>query len=308
MDKLQSMQALVNVVNAGTYTRAADLMNLPISTLTRLIQGLEAELKIRLLHRTSRKLALTAEGQAYYEGAIRVLEAVAALESDVTSASGKPHGKVRVEMAGSAAYHLVVPRLPEFFAAWPDIEVELAVGNRAVDLIAENVDCVVRLGPLMTDTLVARPAGWFDLLACASPEYLERHGTPASPEDIARDHTLIRMASPSTGRQFDYTLGRGERSVTLAGRHNLTVNDSTAAVQAAACGLGVLVTYGFMVRAGVAAGRLVALLPDWECERVAVHVAYPANRHLTHKVRVFVDWLIEVFREQTMADAAWSGR
>lgn len=299
MDKLQSMQALVNVVNAGTFTRAADLMNLPISTLTRLIQGLEAELELKLLHRSSRKLTLTPEGAAYYEGAIRVLESVAMLESDVTSASRTPRGRIRVEMAGSAACHLVVPRLPDFFARYPEIEVDLAVGNRAVDLVAENVDCVVRLGPLMTDTLVARPVGVLPLMACASPAYLARHGTPVSPEEIARHHTLIRMASPSTGRHFDYTLSQGERVAPLAGRHCLSINDSTAAVEAAAAGLGILITYGFLVRAGVAAGRLAALLPDWECERVHVHVAYPANRHLTHKVRVFIDWLIEVFRTET---------
>jgi LysR family transcriptional regulator, regulator for bpeEF and oprC len=295
MDKFEAMQALVSVVNAGTFTRAANLMNVPTSTITRLVQTLEKELGVKLLHRTSRQLTLTQEGAAYYEGAVRVLEEINALDSSVTSASKSPRGRIKVELSGSAAYNLIIPKLPDFFARYPDVQVEMNIGNRAVDLIAENVDCVLRLGPLLSDTLIARPLGVLSLITCASPAYLERHGTPQHPETLEKSHTVIRMTSPRSGRDFTFELRRDGVLVEVKGGHQLSVNDSTAALAAGLAGLGVVTTYAFMIHPHVVSGALCRLFPDWEGDNIPVHIAYPVNRHLAQKVRVFIDWVASLF-------------
>lgn len=301
MDKLAAMQAFVRVVDAGTFTRAADLLNVPKSTVTRLVQELEKELGVRLLHRTSRRLTLTQEGQTYYDGSIRLLDEVGSLDASVLSATRSPKGKIKVELPGSLAFQVVVPALPDFFARYPDVQVEMNVGNRPVDLIAENLDCVLRLGPLLSDSLIARPAGTLPLITCASPAYLAQHGVPGDPSDLARDHTLVRMISPRSGRDFGFQLTRDGTTVDILGAHQLTVNDSAAALAAGVAGLGVLTTYRFLVEPHLRAGTLQPLFPEWQGDRIPVHVAWPVNRHLASKVRVFVDWALELFREMQTA-------
>ena len=296
MDKLAAMQAFVRVVDSGTFTRAADLMNVPKSTVTRLVQELEKELGVRLLHRTSRQITLTQEGQIYYEGSIRVLDEVGSLDGSVLSATRSPKGKIKVELPGSLAYQLVVPAMPDFFARYPDVQVEMSVGSRSVDLIAENVDCVLRLGPLLSDSLIARPAGTLRLMTCASPAYLERHGVPHAPADLTPGHTIVHMTSPRSGRDFIFQLRREEQIFEIHGAHQLSVNDSGAALAAGLAGLGVLTTYAFLVAPHVRSGALVPLFPEWRGDDIPVHVAYPVNRHLASKVRVFVEWAIELLK------------
>lgn len=296
MDKLAAMQAFVRVVDSGTFTRAADLMNVPKSTVTRLVQTLEKELGVKLLHRTSRQLTVTQEGHAYYEGSIRVLDEIGSLDSSVVSATRSPKGKIKVELPGSLAYQVVVPALPDFFARYPDVQVEMNIGNRSVDLIAENLDCVLRLGPLLNDALIAKPAGTLPLITCASPAYLKRCGIPQEPADLARGHTVVRMNSPRSGRDFVFELRRDDALVEVHGCHQLTVNDSSAALAAGLAGLDVLTTYAFLITPHLQSGALQRLFPDWQGDQIPVHIAYPANRHLASKVRVFVEWAAELFR------------
>ena len=293
MDKLAAMQTFVRVVDSGTFTRAADLMNVPKSTVTRLVQELEKELGVRLLHRTSRQLTLTQEGQIYYEGSIRVLDEVGSLDGSVLNATRSPKGKIKVELPGSLAYQLIMPAMPDFFARYPDVQVEMSVGNRSADLIAENLDCVLRLGPLLNDSLIARPAGSLPLMTCASSTYIERHGLPRDPADLAQGHTIIRMTSPRSGRDFTFQLRRDEQICEIQGGHQISVNDSGAALVAGLAGLGILTTYAFLVAPHIRSGALVQVFPDWRGDEIPVHVAYPVNRHLALKVRVFVEWAIE---------------
>ncbi|RAS25892.1 LysR family transcriptional regulator [Paraburkholderia bryophila] len=296
MDKFAAMQTFVRVIDSGTFTRAADLMNVPKSTVSRLIKELEKELGVRLLHRTSRQLTLTQEGHAYYEGSIRVLDEVGSLDASVLSTTRSPKGKIKVELPGSLAYHVVVPALPDFFARYPDVQVEMNIGNRSVDLIAENLDCVLRLGPLLNDSLIARPAGMLPLITCASPAYLARHGTPENPADLGDSYTIVRMTSPRSGRDFVFHLTCEEMTTEIHGSHQITVNDSGAALAAGLAGLGVLTTYAFLVAPHLQSGALQRLFPDWQGDQIPVHVAYPTNRHLAPKVRAFVDWAIELLR------------
>lgn len=295
MDKLFAMRTFIQVVDAGTFTRAADMMNLPKSTVTRMVQALEKEVGAKLLHRTTRQLSVTEEGAVYYEGAMRLLDQLGQLDQSVAGAGAAPRGRIKVEAAGAVVYNLLIPALPAFFARYPQVQVELGVGNRSIDLIAENVDCVIRLGPLINEGLVARPLGALPMISCASTDYLATHGMPAVPADLEQGHTLIQIVAPRTGRAFTDDITRDGETVTLRGAHQLAVNDSTAALVAALAGLGIVTTYAFLLRPHIEAGRLHAVFPDWRGETVEAHVAFPVNRHLPAKVRVFVDWVIELF-------------
>ena len=184
MDKFSAMQAFVRVVEAGTFTKAADSMDLPKATVTRLIQDLEKELDTKLLNRTTRKVAVTVDGAAYYEQASRLLGEVDELESSMSRAKASPRGKLKVDVPSSLGLTVIIPALPDFYARYPDIQLELGVSDRPVDIIAENVDCVVRGGELTDQSLVARRIGEFYLVSCASPGYLKRHGKPKHPREL----------------------------------------------------------------------------------------------------------------------------
>lgn len=295
MDKLAAMHAFVRVVDSGTFSRAADLLNVPKSTVTRLIQELEKEVGVRLLHRTSRQLTLTQEGQTYYEGSIRILDEVGSLDGSVLGSNRAPKGKVKIELPASVACRVVIPALPDFFSRYPDVQLEMNIGNRPVDLIAENLDCVLRLGPLLSDSLIARPAGTLRLVTCASPAYIAQYGKPDEPADLAQGHTIVRIISPRSGRDFVFQVRREEAVAEVHGAYQLSVNDSSAALAAGIAGLGVLTTYEFLVAPHLQSGALQRLFPAWHGDDIPVHVAWPANRHLASKVRVFVEWAIELF-------------
>lgn len=298
MDKLVAMRTFIQVVDAGTFTRAADMLRLPKSTVTRMVQALEKEMGTKLLHRTTRQLSVTEEGAVYYDGAVRLFEQIGQLEQSVAGEGMAPRGRIKVEAAGAVVYNILIPALPDFFACYPQIEVELGVGNRSIDLIAENVDCVIRLGDIINEALIARPLGQLAMVSCASTAYLARHGMPIRPADLEEGHTLIQIVAPRTGRRFTDDVSRDGVTVTLSGAHRLAVNDSTAALMAAVAGLGIVTTYAFLARPHIEAGTLHVVFPDWKGETVPAHVAYPVNRHLPAKARVFIDWVIRLFERQ----------
>ncbi|WP_256658647.1 LysR family transcriptional regulator [Pseudomonas sp. LP_7_YM] len=295
VDKLDAMRVFVRVVDAGTFTRAADLLNAPKSAVTRKIQALEKLLGVKLLHRTSRRLSLTEAGSHYYQGALKLLDQVNSLESSVAEATQAPRGKVKVGMPGAVAYNLVVPALGSFFELYPDIQLDIQVGNRTADLIAESVDCVIRVGPLMNDSLIARPLGFLGMTTCAAPGYLVKHGIPNHPIELEHGHTLVQLVSPQSARAFSHDLKRRGEIRTLSGSHQISLNDSTAALTAGLAGLGILTTYSFLVKAHLHSGALVEVFPDWEGEQIPVHIALSENRHIASKVRAFMQWTQELF-------------
>jgi DNA-binding transcriptional LysR family regulator len=297
MDKLAAMHTFIRVVEAGTFTRAAETLDLPKSSVTRLIQSLEKEVGVKLLHRTTRQLTVTQEGAAYYEGALAVLEQIGQLDTDVAGTARTPKGTIRIEAPGAVAYNILLPALPDFFARYPDVQVDLGIGNRSIDLIAERIDCVLRLGALLNEALIARPLAPLSMVTCASAAYVAAHGAPRHPHDLrGGGHKLINIVAPRTGRRFTDTLTRAGESIVIDGQQRIAVNDSTAALVAALAGLGVTTTYRFLAQPHLDSGALRQLLPDWDNETVAAHVAYAANRHLPSKVRVFVDWVGMVFQ------------
>ncbi|WP_295849834.1 LysR family transcriptional regulator [uncultured Xylophilus sp.] len=298
MDQIQAMRAFVRVVESGTFTKAADSLALPKASVTKQIQALESRLRVKLLNRTTRRVTVTADGAAYYERTSRLLSDLDDIEASMTNAQADPRGRLRVDVGSSVASLLIVPALAGFHARYPDIQLDLGVGDRPVDLIGDNVDCVIRGGELTEQFLVARRIGTLPFVTVASPAYLQRHGTPQHPQELDDGgHRTVNYFSSRTGRPFPHVFQCGDEQVELSGRYQLAVNESNAHTAAVLSGLGVTQSTTFIAAPHLASGALVQILPDWHRPPLPVHVVYPPNRHLSAKVRAFVEWAAELFAQ-----------
>ena len=296
MDRIAAMSAFVRVVEAGTFTKAADTLDVPNATVTRLIQHLEQDLKVRLLHRTTRSVTVTPEGATYYERVVRLLADLADIESSTKVSQGKPSGKVRVETGAALGAMVIVPALAEFYRTYPDVEVELGVGNRRSDLVAEGVDCAIRAGDINEQMMVARQIGAFHFTTCATPAFLRAYGVPQTPDELAARPT-VGMMSARTGRALPFRFSDGTTESDRTPNHKLIVNDTNSYVAAGLAGLGVIQAPTYAVHQALKAGQLVTLLEEWKTPTIPVHVLYAPNRYLSAKVRVFIDWTIALFEQ-----------
>jgi LysR family transcriptional regulator, regulator for bpeEF and oprC len=295
VDRFMAMRVFSRVVEAGTFTKAADSLEMPKPTVTKLVQSLETHLRVKLLNRTTRRVTVTPDGAAYYERAVRLLSELEDIEASMSNAQANPKGRLRIDVGTSVAGLILIPALPAFHARYPDIQIDLGVSDRPVDLISDNVDCVVRGGELTDQALVARRIGEFHFIACATPEYLRRHGVPSHPSDLDYGHTVVRFFSPRTGRNFPFDFTKDGERLEIQGRYIVSVNDSNAYLAAGLAGLGIIQGPTFMVQRHIASGELEPVLADWWSEPIPVHVVYPPNRHLSTKVRIFVDWVADLF-------------
>lgn len=295
MDQIAAMRAFVRVVEAGTFSRAADLLDMPKPTLTKLVQQLESHLRTRLLNRTTRRVGVTPDGAAYYERAVALLNDLSELDASMASSQASPRGRLRVDVGTALALHVIIPALPDFATRYPDIQIDLGVSDRPVDLIAENVDVAIRGGELTDPTLIARRIADIQLYPYAAASYLQHHGEPLHPREIAAGHKAVNYFSPRTGRSFPFTFERDGETVEVVPPHTVSVNDSTAYVAAAMAGLGIAQIAPFTAREAIASGALRPILRDWNGESIPLFVVYPPNRHLSSRLRVFVDWIAELF-------------
>jgi LysR family transcriptional regulator for bpeEF and oprC len=293
MDRFQAMQVFVRVVDSSSFSKAADTLDMPRASVTTVIQNLEALLGVRLLQRTTRRLNLTPEGAAYYERCVRILADVEETESSLAYGSRPPHGKLRVDMPGSLGRLVMMPFLSEFRARYPDIELMIGLGDKPVDLIQEGVDCVIRVGSLEDSSLVARRIGIFRSVTCATPAYLEKFGEPKTLADLEQ-HTAVNYFHSRTGRMrnFDFMVDGASVDVKMSGM--VSVNDADAYLAGALEGLGLIQLASFMVLPYLRSGRLQEVLPQWRPMPIPISAVYPHNRHLSPKVRVFVDWMAEI--------------
>jgi len=295
MDRIAAMNAFVRVVEAGTFTKAADTLDLPNATVTRLIQSLEQELKVRLLHRTTRRVTVTPEGATYYERVVRLLAELRDIESTAQQSLAKPSGKVKVEAATGIATLMLIPALHEFYREYPDVEIDLSASNRHADLIGEGIDCAIRAGTVSEQLMVARRIGSFSFVTCATPEFLQRRGTPKTPEDLQELPCVGMDTALSPGRGMPFRFRKGDVQAELALPYKLLVNDTNSYLAAGLAGLGVLQVPAYSVSEAFQSGRLVPVLQDWATGDSAVHVLYAPNRYLSAKVRVFIDWVAALF-------------
>jgi DNA-binding transcriptional LysR family regulator len=300
MDRFDAMSAFARVVETGSFTKAAETLRMSKTTVTQLVQQLESRLRVRLLNRTTRKVNVTADGAAYYERVLRLLADMDDAETSLSSASEAPRGRLRVDVPSPLARMILVPALPAFHARHPDIQLDMGVSDRIVDLIGENVDCVVRGGELTDQSLMARRVGDLRLGVYAAPGYLERAGTPAHPRDLEdTHHRIVGFLWSRTGRPLPYAMRRGEESVNVQGRYVLAVDDGNAYLTAGLAGMGVIWLPHYMSEVHLAAGELTPLFEDWRLDPMPLYVAFPPNRHVSAKLRVFIDWIVELMGQYT---------
>jgi len=300
MDQLSAMRAFVRVVETGTFTRAADLLDVPKPTLTKQIQQLEAHLRVKLLNRTTRRVTVTMDGAAYYERALRLLSDLDELDASVTLAQARPSGRLRVDCSSALAISVIIPALHAFHGRYPEIQLDLGLSDRAADLLAENLDCAVRAGEIADQGLIARRIGEMQVITCAAPEYLAQFGTPQHPREIDDGHRIVAYRPALGGRVLPMIFQNHAETIETAGRYVISLNEGMGYIAAGLAGHGILQLPTFMAREPIAKGRLVPLLLDWCTAPKPLHIVYPPNRHLSNKVRVFVDWLAELFAKDAL--------
>jgi LysR family transcriptional regulator, regulator for bpeEF and oprC len=306
MDRLLALQTFARVVELGGFTKAGDSLQLSKTTVSDLVQSLEARLGVRLFQRTTRRVTVTPDGAAFYERCARILADLEEAEASVMQARVAPKGRLRIDVPGAFGRLFVIPALPQFLARYPDLRLELGTGLRPVHLLEEGIDCVVRIGEQPDSSLVARRIGTLSFICCASPEYLREHGVPRTPEDLSA-HRCVNFMSNRTGRILDWEFVRDGRKVQLTLDGVLAVNDSDAYVAAGVTSLGIVKVADYVARPYLESGQLTQVLTDWTAE-VPISVMYPQSRHLSAKVRIFVDWVSELIPKNPLLQPTLTAR
>lgn len=299
LDRFDAMRLFVRIVERRSFSQAALDLNLPASTATEGIKQLEGRLGARLLQRTTRHVSPTLDGEAFYRRCLAILAELEDAEAEFSDA--KPRGLLRVDVHGTLARHVLLPGLPAFLERYPDLKLHLGEGDRLVDLVREGVDCVLRVGDLKDSAMIARRVGMLDEATCASPAYLERHGVPATPDDLSQQgagHRMIGFVSSATGEFFplEFTVDGVLRHVVLPA--TLSVVGAETNIAAARLGLGIIQVPRYHVAADLAAGGLVEILAGYPPSRTPVSLLYPHSRQIPPRVRVFMEWLTREFAER----------
>lgn len=298
MDRFNAMQAFARVVETGSFTKAAETLHMSKTSVTQLVQQLEARLRVKLLNRTTRKVNVTADGAAYYERAIKLLDDLDDAETSLSNALMLPRGRLRVDVPSPFARMILIPALPAFHARYPDIQLDLGVSDRMVDLIGESVDCVIRGGELTDLSLMARRVGDLSLGVYAAPSYLERAGVPSHPKELSLPpHYIIGFRWVRVGLASSYAIHRNGESVNVQGRYVVSVDDGNAGLAAGLAGLGAIRLPDYMAMEHVSRGELVRLFDEWHLDPMPMYIAYPPNRHVSAKLRVFIDWVVELMAQ-----------
>jgi len=293
MDRFNAMRIFTRIVELGSFSKAADDLNIPAATATYTIKQLEARLGVQLLQRTTRHVSTTLDGQAYYQRCVRILADVEETEAGFGNSGVTPRGKLRVDLQGTLAQHYVLPRLSEFFARYPDLELEIGMGDRLVDLVRDGIDCVLRVGELRDSSMVARRVAMLQQVTCASASYLDKHGEPQSLDQLS-GHRAVNFFSPSSGRHypFEFLLDGAPHSVALPG--SVSVSSAEAYVSCCANDLGLIQLPRYHVARQLDSGAFREVLQAWRPAPMQVSVLYPYQRQLSPRVRAFVDWLSDV--------------
>lgn len=305
MDRLAAMQVFVHVVEAGSFVRAAERLGASTSSVSRQVADLEAHLGALLLNRTTRRLSLTETGQAYYERCVQLLADVDEAETIAGAAALRPGGRLKLTCPYNLLAQPIGPALAEFHRRHPQLSFEVTVADRLIDLVEEGFDLAVRIGAPGGERLVARRLGCTQLVACAAPAYLAKHGTPRLPSDVARHHVLTYayVSAPYVWRLTDRK--GGEHEVRVSGP--LHANSGDLLVAAALAGMGIVFEPDFVVGAHLARGDLRRVLDGYSGPKLDVWAVYPSRRHLSAKVRSFVDYLAEVFSADPLRSRAAAG-
>lgn len=315
MDKAAEMMIFARAVEEGSFSAAARDLDLTPSAVSKQIRRLEDRLGARLFNRTTRRISLTEAGQAYYERCARIIQEIEEAEDAITALNENPRGRLRVAATVSFGRMEILPRINQYLERYPDINMEFELTDHHVDLVEEGIDVAIQWREQMEDpSLIARKLCVNRRIICAAPSYLERHGVPRTPEELL-EHNCLTLSEMELFNDWEFEdAERGRRVLHVSG--NFRANNVDALYQAALSGAGLARMSSWLVVPDIRAGRLVPVLPEYPHESSAFYVLYPHRRHLSRKVRTFVDFLVEVFtpvppweREGLEFDAnEWRGR
>ncbi len=294
MNQLLAMRTFVRVVDTGSFSRASDQLALPRSTVSKLVTDLEKHLGIKLMHRTTRALAPTPEGLEYYRHARRLVDELDEVDSAARGQILKPGGHLRVDAPASFANCLLIPALPEFHREYPDISVALGISDRAVNIVGEGVDCVIRAGELEDMAMIGRKVADLEYLTCAAPSYLQRRGMPASPEDLQQNHLKVGYFFTGAGKPVPLMFEKYGQCIEVADCA-FSTNEGNGLKEMLLAGLGVGQHFKSIVQYYVDTGQLISVLPDWSRPTTPLHILYPPNRHQSARLKVFTEWVMRTF-------------
>src|SRR5215469_12723947 len=296
MDQLVCMRSFVRVADLRSFTQAAEALGLSRAVVSTHVAELELHLRCQLFHRTTRRVGLTTDGAEYLSRCQLILAELEAADESMRGARLAPAGKLRVDVPVEFGRALLIPALPKFTARYPDLQLEVQFNDRVVDMIAEEIDLVVRVGAVREPHLIARRVVGTRLLTCASPEYLRTHGVPLEPDDLRR-HRLVGYLPTGTRRPNRWLFQRGTQRVRLGLPFNIAFNSGEAEIRAAIRGAGVVQAMDLIVAEALALGRLQVVLPDWSAPGKPISVVCRTALRDSPKIRVFADFAAELLRQ-----------
>ena len=294
MDRVQSMQVFLRVVESRSFVRAAETLGLPPSSVTGIIKRLEKHLQTRLLNRSTRNLSMTPEGERYFYRCREILDLIDDTEASLHGTAERAQGRLRVDMPGGIAHAIVLSKLAQFQQRYPDIYLMIGINDRQVDLIQEGVDCVIRTGSLHDSTLVARRLGELRWITCAAPSYLDENGIPENLDELQR-HRAVHYFSNTMRRGSELHFVEDGNRVTIQVPGTVAVNETGLYIKLGLDGLGLMQLAEILVTDHLRAGELVEVLADMRPASVPVSLVYPHHRFLSPAMRAFADWTAELF-------------
>lgn len=303
MDRFDAMRAYVQVVECGSFTKAAQALVLHKATISQQVQQLEDKLAVRLLTRTTRSVVPTAEGMAYYQRSCTILQQLDEAEAMLRKGTSSPGGRLRVEVPVALGRLVLVPEIRSFLERYPRINLELGCTDRTVDLVKEGVDCALRGGDLPDSTLVSRRIGEVPFVLCAAPRYVDEHGLPEQPEELVR-HARIGYMPALKGEVRDVRLSRGDQTLEVAMPTRFVTTDSGALLSAGLDGLGIIQIAEFVASHHLASGALIRALPTWRCPSLPLHMVAPTRRQRTARVQAFMEWAQALLARRFAAGSA----
>lgn len=302
MDRVDHLRIFVRIAECGSFTKAAEQLALPRATVSLAVQQLESKLGARLLHRTTRRVGLTPDGEALLDRAAALVADMEDLEQQFRPAGGAIVGRLRVDVPSRIARRLLAPALPAFLSQHPQIDIDLGSSDRLIDLVQEGVDCALRVGSLAPSSLVARPVGHLEMVNCASAHYLQHHGTPHGPQDLAQ-HLAVDYVSVTRGRAAVWEWQEAATKRTTPVRSRVAVNNAESYIACALAGLGLIQVPLFDVREHLQAGELLEVMPQARPAPMPVHLVFAQRRNPSRRLQVFLAWAELMLRPHVMPGA-----
>jgi len=290
MDRLDQYRVFTQVAEMGSFIKAAHALEIPRASVSAAIQQLEVSMGVRLLHRTTRQVRLTVDGEQLLERVRLFLADAEEIDQMFHASQRKVSGRLSVDVPSRIARRLVAPALPGLLRRYPRLQLVLGSTDRAIDLVHEGVDCAVRVGVLQDSSLVVHPLGQLTLINCASPDYLHEHGVPADPGDLAKGHSVIGYASPSNGRELPWEYRISGKQQLIPAPSRVIVNNAESYIACCVAGLGLIQIPRFDVEHLLKRGELVEVMPEFHAASMPVSLIYPHRRQRSRRLIAFIEW------------------